>query len=764
MTDLLSALREFRVLEERRSRAALAGADLSRWSELRTQLGPRARLLAPPPEAPLIDAGELEEVAPPPLPSAPPTAQILTVPAGTPGSIAPAPPIPIAAHPSLASRFPSLMALESEVTDPAMGGGFAEAAEPPHREKTQPGFTVADLPQAPAAREITAQVNLSEMEKPPEASTPPGEPQAPVPEQPIFAALLAEAGVGAPTAAPAPAAFVPTQAPSVSIPTERIKLPLGPVESEARPASAPEPVEPPPAWLAPPAAAPTPTPLSDELTPPMQMQPDGESVELPLPTPLPPSPLPLNQQLDALAWGALPSVPSFVATPPPPTPIALGSPVAPVAGTPVTPLALGSPVAPAVSEDFDAPVTPVDFNPPAAPLALGTPQTPLVELPFGSAEAPEPQAAPPAFGASVLPIALGSPLAPATGGGPDAGDAGIPPETKPYAVTPLQLVPAPQPMPLQLVPADEPAPPAPLQLVPTPQPIQLIPDAPSATPDWLASDPVPTAAEHRPPPPTPILLEQPTVVLGPEAEEPRPEPQKLIVEAPTAPGSLAQPARGLPASRTLMWDVETTEDDADLPMVVPDEVLPPEPKQPSRPPAEPRRASAPPPEPRRASAPPAEPRRASAPPPEPRRASVPPPATPAERAAHFAAQLGTPQVVLGDHRVVVHTLAGPLKRGTLREPDLEADHIDLLLPNGSVEQIAVKLIKAIFFMMAPGQQSPPQEGSRITVSFEDGRQLAGFCSDVRSSAPGFFILPADSRTNTSRIYIFRAAVKDIAES
>jgi hypothetical protein len=299
--------------------------------------------------------------------------------------------------------------------------------------------------------------------------------------------------------------------------------------------------------------------------------------------------------------------------------------------------------------------------------------------------------------------------------------------------------------------------------------LQLIPDVAAATPDWLPADPVAQIPENRPPPPAPVLLEQPTVVLGPEAD-PKPEPRKpLVLGAPSAvvmpasPPPVRQPPppvrQPLPPAPTASWDPEKTDDDADLPMVVPDEVLPPvSARGGSLPPT--RRPSSPP-EAKRPSIPPVEARRISAPPPEPIRA--PPSAVPRSRTELFGDPMRPVSVIPGEHRVVVHTLAGPLKRGTLRDPDLDAPQFDLVVPNGSVEKIAVGLIKAIFFMMAPGQAPPQPEGKRLTVSFADGRQLSGFCPEVRDSDPGFFILPADSRTNTARIYILRAAVKDIVE-
>jgi hypothetical protein len=450
---------------------------------------------------------------------------------------------------------------------------------------------------------------------------------------------------------------------------------------------------------------------------------------------------------------------------------------------PVAPIVLGSPVAPAVPGDFDSPVTPIVFEAPAPPggetLDLGAADAAaIVESAWSGSRVGQPSQAPPPPSEVmplVVPIPLGSPLAPATEDLAGGEGGGIPLETVPYPavrahlkpVLPVQLTPEPPVTPLQLIPEAPVAPlqlipaPTPLLLVPTPVPLQLIPDAPAATPDWLAADPVPMVPENRPPPPAPILLEQPTVVLGPAAE-PVPETRlKLTVEAP--PSSVVVPDYAAPARQpvpaaapTVGWGggaARPADDDADLPMVVPDEVLPPEP---ARAPAPAARAPS-----ARPSAPPARP---SAPPAAPpRTVSAPPPPPRSSRTELFGDPLRPASVIPGEHRVVVHTLAGPLKRGTLRDPDMEGERFELVLPNGGLEAIAVNLIKAIFFMMAPGQQPPQPEGKRTTVTFEDGRQISGFCPEVQGSAPGFFLLPADSRTNTARIYVLRAAVKDIYE-
>ena len=68
-------------------------------------------------------------------------------------------------------------------------------------------------------------------------------------------------------------------------------------------------------------------------------------------------------------------------------------------------------------------------------------------------------------------------------------------------------------------------------------------------------------------------------------------------------------------------------------------------------------------------------------------------------------------------------------------------------------------------MLPTGAKAPASDGQKIRVTFSDGRQVAGFSTDFQNTAdPGFFVVPADNKTNTARIYIFRASVQTIADA
>ncbi len=121
--------------------------------------------------------------------------------------------------------------------------------------------------------------------------------------------------------------------------------------------------------------------------------------------------------------------------------------------------------------------------------------------------------------------------------------------------------------------------------------------------------------------------------------------------------------------------------------------------------------------------------------------------------------------VAGSHRVVVHTVEGQVKRGVLEDADLDAATLGLSgQPSAAPEALAVDKVKAIFFMLAPGEKAPAPEGKKVRVTFRDGRQVAGFSPDYDETGVGFFMIPGDTRTNTGRIWVYRAAVRQVAVS
>jgi hypothetical protein len=141
----------------------------------------------------------------------------------------------------------------------------------------------------------------------------------------------------------------------------------------------------------------------------------------------------------------------------------------------------------------------------------------------------------------------------------------------------------------------------------------------------------------------------------------------------------------------------------------------------------------------------------------------PPPVTDVATGAEvFGGTYLNPTFVEGEHRVVLHTLEGQVRRGMVKDLDLLDPVIRLAQPGRPPEAIPADRVKAIFFMLEPGAPTLPSTGRRIRVGFADGRQIVGFSEDVDAGEQGFFLVPADTRTHTARIYVFRAGIASIS--
>jgi hypothetical protein len=116
-------------------------------------------------------------------------------------------------------------------------------------------------------------------------------------------------------------------------------------------------------------------------------------------------------------------------------------------------------------------------------------------------------------------------------------------------------------------------------------------------------------------------------------------------------------------------------------------------------------------------------------------------------------------VVSGEHRVAIHTRAGRTRRGSVTDLDLGRPEFALQPQGGgSTEIVPHAEVKAIFFMLAPGEPPVAPDGGKLRVTFSDGRSIEGH-RDGGEGPQGFFLVPVDAqRTNTKRIYVATAAI------
>ena len=130
----------------------------------------------------------------------------------------------------------------------------------------------------------------------------------------------------------------------------------------------------------------------------------------------------------------------------------------------------------------------------------------------------------------------------------------------------------------------------------------------------------------------------------------------------------------------------------------------------------------------------------------------------------------------GDNNLVVARYrSGQVVKGHTRDffPDRPVFHV---LPKGAQTTVPVKTaeLKGVFFVhdllgnrlhnkgrRFPAVDQGPQTGRRIAVLFEDGELLVGYAQIYGAEKPGFFVFPADARSNNIRVYVLRAATRQV---
>ena len=100
-----------------------------------------------------------------------------------------------------------------------------------------------------------------------------------------------------------------------------------------------------------------------------------------------------------------------------------------------------------------------------------------------------------------------------------------------------------------------------------------------------------------------------------------------------------------------------------------------------------------------------------------------------------------------------------------------------LVPEGATAadkpvEVLVPELKALFFVRdlagnpdhkktnAFDPAKPPQ-GRKVRVEFKDGELLIGTTQGYQPDRPGFFVLPADARSNNERCFVVASAVKRV---
>ena len=136
-----------------------------------------------------------------------------------------------------------------------------------------------------------------------------------------------------------------------------------------------------------------------------------------------------------------------------------------------------------------------------------------------------------------------------------------------------------------------------------------------------------------------------------------------------------------------------------------------------------------------------------------------------------------PSVLLSEPiKVALHYLDGQVLKGSAHDFHPSKPHFHFFPadvgPSGKPIQVHVKDLKAVAFIkdlvgddlldepqkVVEGKQPP---GRKVEVVFADGSVLVGLTMAYDPRRPGFFVVPLDPHSNTSRVFVLSHAVSEV---
>lgn len=123
------------------------------------------------------------------------------------------------------------------------------------------------------------------------------------------------------------------------------------------------------------------------------------------------------------------------------------------------------------------------------------------------------------------------------------------------------------------------------------------------------------------------------------------------------------------------------------------------------------------------------------------------------------------------NKVVVKYQDGSIKKGETRDfqPNKDTFHLHQL-GHDDIVTIVMDKLKAVFFVKDFAGNKDYNEiyedvvaggGRKVQVKFFDGEVMIGYAQVFMPKRSGFFIIPADKKSNNERIYVVSSATESI---
>jgi hypothetical protein len=125
------------------------------------------------------------------------------------------------------------------------------------------------------------------------------------------------------------------------------------------------------------------------------------------------------------------------------------------------------------------------------------------------------------------------------------------------------------------------------------------------------------------------------------------------------------------------------------------------------------------------------------------------------------------------NRVVARFADGHIVKGTTQDFAVTRDFFHVIPgePGAAPVRVNVPLLKAVFFVKDHTGNKDYNErkafdklvpGRKLQVTFRDGEVLVGSSTAYDAARPGFFMTPADPKSNNDRIYVVMKAVRSVS--
>ena len=125
-------------------------------------------------------------------------------------------------------------------------------------------------------------------------------------------------------------------------------------------------------------------------------------------------------------------------------------------------------------------------------------------------------------------------------------------------------------------------------------------------------------------------------------------------------------------------------------------------------------------------------------------------------------------------KVVVRFKDGSVKKGTAQNFSPENVSFHLLTSSGQTLSLRIEELKAVFFVKdylgnklrkdinkISRNNFQAGTGRMIRVIFSDDEMIIGYSTGYSPNRQGFFVIPADQKSNNERIFVITSATKRV---